>query len=1297
MFSSVRVSLLRVLILTGLMGLASFEAVSASPAPQAQKGSPQGVPQGITSGGTSGFTVVDAPGAGAGQYQGTGSLRIDAAGDIAGIYLDASNEEHAYLRLANGTVAAVEPPVSTSGANRGAVPLGFDTAGDLAGIYMDANSVLHGFIRSAATGAITVFDVPGAGANEDQGTFPICIDAGGDIAGSYTDVNNVPHGFLRTANGSISSFDAAGGDKGTGVVGINTAGEVVGSYLDANDVVHGFVRAVNGAITPINAPNAGTGSEQGTAAFAIDTAGDVVGMYADANNVIHGFVLPAHGSLAAIDAPGAGTGTFQGTYPIGMDAVGDVAGSYTDASNGIHGFVRTVSGTITSFDAPGSSLSPSVLAGLNSRFNKKASQAARASSNLRPASKKPDSPLNRARAMLSRVGGAPRGNISAMELTGGVFNVSDGKVAGTLCTSIDAAGDVAGIYTGGDDVAHSFLRSAKGSITTFDAPGAGTATAQGTGSFALNAPGTVVGTYADENSVIHGFEVTLAQVATTTALASASASSVYGEPVTLTATVTSSGAAPANGEPVWFMNGATSLGTEPLSGGTASLTTTGLAGGADSITAVYSGDTNLSGSTSTVLSQTVSKATSSITLTSSLNPSNFAQLVTLTATVTGQFGGKATGTVTFKSGTATLGTASLSGNQAGFTTASLPLGASTITAVYGGDTNFSASTSTAVSQTVKQTTPTITWATPLAIPYGTALSATQLDAIASTDGTFAYSPAPGTVPAIGSQTLSVTFTPADTKDFTTAKASVSLTVTAAASTTPTVTVTPSSNSITSLQALDVAAAVNGGTGNPTPTGSVILTSGSYTSDTVPLNNGSATIAIPAGSLAIGTDTLTVTYIPDSASSTTYKSAKGTYAGETVAQGAAPGTVTTLTVTSSGAAATTVTWGSVVSLTATVKAGSTALTTGQVNFCDATAAYCTDVHLLGTAQLTRAGTATLKFKPAIGSHSYKAVFAGTKVYASAASGASALTVTVGSGGGYPSTTSIVESGTVGNYTLTATVGGPGHAAPTGTISFLDSTYGNAVLGTVGLTASQSALSWSSLETPAEASGSYPYSVVVGDWNGAGIPGLVVASSVYTNSGSSGSLTTLLGNGDGTFKVAATLPFAGYDEVSMATGDFNGDGIPDLAYTNRESQTVTVLLGNGDGTFKATAANPATGTGPVFITTGDFNNDGIPDLVVANEDSSSLTILLGHGDGTFKATASNPAAGYYPVGIGIGDFDGDGIQDLVVVSQDSGITILLGNGDGTFRAAASNPTAGYYASSISVGDFNGDGKPELGVGL
>src|SRR5271163_5368368 len=86
------------------------------------------------------------------------------------------------------------------------------------------------------------------------------------------------------------------------------------------------------------------------------------------------------------------------------------------------------------------------------------------------------------------------------------------------------------------------------------------------------------------------------------------------------------------------------------------------------------------------------------------------------------------------------------------------------------------------------------------------------------------------------------------------------------------------------------------------------------------------------------------------------------------------TITTLSVTSGGNAVATVASGSVVTLTATVLAGSTPVTPGQVNFCDATARFCTDIHLLGTGQLTAKGTATLKFRPGVGSHSYMAVLA-----------------------------------------------------------------------------------------------------------------------------------------------------------------------------------------------------------------------------------------------------------------------------------------------------------------------------------
>ncbi len=116
--------------------------------------------------------------------------------------------------------------------------------------------------------------------------------------------------------------------------------------------------------------------------------------------------------------------------------------------------------------------------------------------------------------------------------------------------------------------------------------------------------------------------------------------------------------------------------------------------------------------------------------------------------------------------------------------------------------------------TVTKTTPTITWATPAAVPVGTTLSATQLDATASVAGTFVYSPAAGYVlSTAGSVPLSVTFTPTDTTDYTTATSSVSITVNAATKTTPTITwATPAAVPVgTALSAtqLDATASVAG--------------------------------------------------------------------------------------------------------------------------------------------------------------------------------------------------------------------------------------------------------------------------------------------------------------------------------------------------------------------------------------------------------------------------------------------------------------------------------------------------------
>jgi hypothetical protein len=188
--------------------------------------------------------------------------------------------------------------------------------------------------------------------------------------------------------------------------------------------------------------------------------------------------------------------------------------------------------------------------------------------------------------------------------------------------------------------------------------------------------------------------------ATTTTLTSSPTSSAYGQSVIFTAKVTSSSGAPPNGETVSFMKGTTVLGTGTLSGGSASFTDSTLAVGTNSIKAVYGGDANLAGSTSTAVSQVVSQATTTVVLASSLNPSNSGQSVTFTATVEPEFSGTPTGTVTFYNGTTALKTASLSGGAANYTTTTLPVGTNSITATYNGGTDFTGSTSPVLTQTV---------------------------------------------------------------------------------------------------------------------------------------------------------------------------------------------------------------------------------------------------------------------------------------------------------------------------------------------------------------------------------------------------------------------------------------------------------------------------------------------------------------------------------------------------------------------------------------------------------------------
>jgi len=184
--------------------------------------------------------------------------------------------------------------------------------------------------------------------------------------------------------------------------------------------------------------------------------------------------------------------------------------------------------------------------------------------------------------------------------------------------------------------------------------------------------------------------------------------SVAGQPVNLTATVTSSSGTPTG--TVTFKDGSSTIVSVALNGGTATYQDPSMAAGTHSLTAVYSGDSNYSGSTSATLTETVysSPAATSTTLVSSADPSSPGQSVTFTAMVSTSGPGTPTGIVTWWDGITELGSYALNGNSASLTTSSLSLGAHSITANYGGDVVFAASTSAILTQTVSNVTTTTT-------------------------------------------------------------------------------------------------------------------------------------------------------------------------------------------------------------------------------------------------------------------------------------------------------------------------------------------------------------------------------------------------------------------------------------------------------------------------------------------------------------------------------------------------------------------------------------------------------------
>ena len=214
------------------------------------------------------------------------------------------------------------------------------------------------------------------------------------------------------------------------------------------------------------------------------------------------------------------------------------------------------------------------------------------------------------------------------------------------------------------------------------------------------------------------------------------------------------------------------------------------------------------------------------------------------------------------------------------------------------------------------------------------------------------------------------------------------------------------------------------------------------------------------------------------------------------------------------------------------------------------------------------------------------------------------------------------------------------------------------------------------------------VTVADVNGDGKPDLIVANS--GGGDQIGSVSVMLGNGDGTFQSPSVLlPVA--NPTSVAVADVNGDGIPDLVVTDAATGTVDVFLGVGNGTFKGPLVSPA-GPDPTSVAVADLNGDGIADVVVTNPGTNTVSVLIGNGDGTFRSPVAF-AAGQGPADVAVADVNGDGNPDLVVAdSTGQNVAVLLGDGAGGFAAPVAFP-AGANPLSVVVADVNGDRRPDI----
>ena len=322
-------------------------------------------------------------------------------------------------------------------------------------ICLAVNALALSLPANASDLDIKTFNAPGAGKNgaTQQGTVGIGINVFGVIAGITRDTNDVRHGFLRHPNGTFKIFNhpdaGAGALEGTRVGGLNALGAVAGTYRDASDFDHPYIRDTNGTFTTISFPNLLGGN-----AWAINVWGTVVGNYlnlTDDQSVLlhyHGFVRGPNGVITQFDPPGS-TNTEIPTAAA-LNNAGAITGDYWVCSADLSSC--SVHGFVRT----------------------------------------------------------PNGKYTVIDVPGAGPDGYSGQ--GTFPQGINDLGEVSGFYADVNSVYHGFVRSASGSITTFDVPTTCTTAAppadcafEGTFPGGINLVGTIAGKYFGEDGLPHGF------------------------------------------------------------------------------------------------------------------------------------------------------------------------------------------------------------------------------------------------------------------------------------------------------------------------------------------------------------------------------------------------------------------------------------------------------------------------------------------------------------------------------------------------------------------------------------------------------------------------------------------------------------------------------------------------------------------------------------------------------------------------------------------------------------------------